>query len=95
VTIIHTATNDRADYETKTLGESWPAIRAAEEAYQAFVTALQAVQKANSDEADLSATEFLMALQDARSDSCWSRIVSDSQDAFTEARVRPIQRSAA
>ena len=90
---VFTATNFRDDCSTETrqLGETYPAIQAVEQAYQAFVTALEAVQKSLSQDADECASEFLQAVRDARSDSGWSRIVGDAAEAFAEARVKPVK----
>lgn len=84
------ATNYRVDRETATLGEAWPAIKRAEEAYQAFRAALEEVQRGEDQRADTAASEFLMALADAAHDASWAGLVGDARDAFGEARVRRV-----
>lgn len=92
MTIIHVSTNFTCDRETAELGEAFPEIAAVEEAYNKLHEALKRAQRCDSQQVDTRASEFLELLCVAHSDSSWALLLVNAEDAFTEARVRPIER---
>ena len=92
MTVVHVSHNFTCDRETAELGEAFPAAAVAEELYNKLREALQRVQKSGGQEADERASEFLELLAVARNDSSWGKFMVDTEDAFTEAMVRPVIR---
>ena len=86
------ATNFNCEPELAELGEAFPEIAAAEEAYNELRRRLERVQRCASQMADTSATRFLVRLNEARHDSSWGEIVGDAEETFSEARAVTVAR---
>lgn len=92
--MMYVAKNFRVDRATAELGEAFPEIAVAEEAYNTLRSCLERVQRTGSQEADERATEFLELLTAARADSSWPTLFGEAGDAFAEALVTKIERAA-
>ena len=86
------STNFNCDPDLAELGEAFPEIAAAEEAYNELRRRLERVQRCSSQVADTSATKFLVRLSEARHDSSWGEIIGDAEEAFSEARAVTVAR---
>lgn len=85
---------DDCDFETKSLGEVFPYIAAAEQKLNEARELLEKVQRGDSQDADTAASELIEAIDTARHNTAWRHLLAAAEDAFTEARVVPIRSAA-
>lgn len=91
--VIFVATNNRADLETRELGEDLAELRGIEAAYRLLMGRLgRARRRCLSDHARSSIKDLLVLLPDVRHDASFGATLSLARDAAAEARVVPMRR---
>lgn len=86
---------DDVSHETRSLGEAFPYIAAAEAKFAELLEALRRVQKCDSQDADYASSAMIEGLNELRRDASWGTLLASAEDAFVEADVTPVKRSAA
>lgn len=92
---VHTATSLRYDRETAELGEDYPELLRIERAYRLLERRLDLAQPTlHARRSITSIMDLAQSLADARHDASFGATLSLARDAFAEARVVKIQRTA-
>lgn len=82
---------DDCSHETRSLGEAFPYIAAAEAKFTELLEALKRVQKCDSQDADTAASAMIDGLNELRRDASWGTVLANAEEAFAEADVTPIR----